>query len=64
MPVRRINCILVAPLSIKNIIFASKLIYMDKINALLQNCATIDEMLDHGEIKKVGSGRATAYVKS
>ncbi len=51
MPVRRTNCILVAPLSIKNIIFASKLIYMDKINALLQNCATIDEMLDHGEVE-------------
>lgn len=25
---------------------------------------TLKEMLDHGEIKKVGSGRATAYVKS
>ena len=25
---------------------------------------TLKEMLDHGEIKKIGSGRATAYVKS
>ena len=24
---------------------------------------TLKEMLDHGEIKKIGSGRATAYVK-
>ena len=24
---------------------------------------TLKEMLDYGEIKKVGSGRATAYVK-
>ena len=51
MPVRRIKLILVAPLSTKNINFALKLDFsMNKINALLQNCSTIDEMLDRGEV--------------
>jgi len=35
-----------------------KRFYADTIN-----CGTLKEMLDNGESKKVGSGRATAYVK-
>lgn len=59
MSVRRINFTLVAPLSKKNYNFASNLIefplqqvsIMDKIKNLLKNCATIDEMLDRGDVE-------------